>query len=250
MQDVRLSDYWEQAPIRQLEGCVACTWVRRVKDAQDVVEQLVLPDGCIDIIWSSGGSLQVAGPDTRSFTASLDPGSIFVGVRFLPGAAPEVLGEPASALLNARTPLNKLWGAAADRLLERLMLQATPGQVMSVLQDEIAERASAAKPPDSVVREAIFRLRSPEARAAALARHLYLSDRQLRRKLIAAVGYGPKMLHRVLRLQRLLALARSARGRAIPLAQIAGHAGYADQAHMTRDCAELAGLSPRALLNR
>jgi AraC-like DNA-binding protein len=204
----------------------------------------------VDIIWSSGGSLQVAGPDTRAFTAVLDPGTIFVGVRFLPGAAPELLGEPANLMRNSRTALSDLWGPSADRLLDRLMEQAAPGSVGEMLQNDIIQRASAAKPPDSVVREAILRLRAPGASTAELARSLFISERQLRRKLIAAVGYGPKMLHRVLRLQRLLAIARSRRGRALPLAQIAGYAGFADQAHMTRDCAELAGLTPRTLLNR
>jgi len=63
-----------------------------------------------------------------------------------------------------------------------------------------------------------------------------------------AVGYEPKRLARILRLQRLLALAERmppGRGR---LAALALAAGYADQAHMARECAELAGITPGALL--
>ena len=62
------------------------------------------------------------------------------------------------------------------------------------------------------------------------------------------VGYGPKMLARVLRFRRLQTFA----GRPTPggggsgalLADIALDAGYADQAHMTAEVTQLAGIPP------
>jgi AraC-like DNA-binding protein len=47
----------------------------------------------------------------------------------------------------------------------------------------------------------------------------------------------------VLRLQRFRALEH------LDLAAAAAEAGYADQAHLTRDCRDLTGLTPRALRN-
>jgi AraC-like DNA-binding protein len=70
---------------------------------------------------------------------------------------------------------------------------------------------------------------------------LHLGDRQLRRRVEERFGYGPAVLRRVLRLQRLLALAARHRG---SLADLALASGYADQAHMTRECRRLTGLSP------
>jgi AraC-like DNA-binding protein len=53
----------------------------------------------------------------------------------------------------------------------------------------------------------------------------------------------------VLRFQRFLALARTPRAAGRPdLAWLAAEAGYADQAHLTRECTRLAGLPPAALL--
>jgi transcriptional regulator GlxA family with amidase domain len=74
--------------------------------------------------------------------------------------------------------------------------------------------------------------------------------RRLRRRFAAAVGYGPKTFQRVLRLQRALRLAGgNARPRAsLSLAMIAVAAGYADQAHMSRELRALTGRSPGALL--
>ena len=74
-----------------------------------------------------------------------------------------------------------------------------------------------------------------------------LSERQLRRRIEDAVGYPPRMLARVLRFQRFLRAARAA-GRARHLAVLAADAGYADQAHLTRESRALSGLPPAALL--
>ena len=78
----------------------------------------------------------------------------------------------------------------------------------------------------------------------SLARELALSERQLRRRFEAAVGYGPKRLARVLRLTRALAAAYAGE----ELGRVAADAGYADQAHFTNDCRSLAGVAPSALL--
>jgi AraC-like DNA-binding protein len=67
---------------------------------------------------------------------------------------------------------------------------------------------------------------------------LGVSARQLHRRISDAVGYGPKVLARVLRFRRLQALSPA------PLAELALDAGYADQAHMTAEVTELAGVSP------
>ena len=73
-----------------------------------------------------------------------------------------------------------------------------------------------------------------------------LGERQLRRRFERAVGYGPATLVRIQRFQRFLALAERDPGAG--LARLAFDAGYADQAHLTRECQRLAGRSPAALL--
>jgi methylphosphotriester-DNA--protein-cysteine methyltransferase len=74
-----------------------------------------------------------------------------------------------------------------------------------------------------------------------MARDLGVSERQLRRRFHAAVGYGPKTLARILRFRRFVDAID--RGRS-DLAALAFDAGYADQAHLTRETRRLAGLPP------
>lgn len=65
-----------------------------------------------------------------------------------------------------------------------------------------------------------------------------LSERQLHRRSLAAFGYGPKTLARVLRFDRALALAQDG----VPLAETAALAGYADQPHLAREVKALSGV--------
>jgi len=87
--------------------------------------------------------------------------------------------------------------------------------------------------------------RSGTPHLPTLADEIGLSERQLRRRFTEAVGYGPKALHGILRFQHALHLARSTGD---GLATIAHEAGYADQAHFTREVRRLAGVTPTRLI--
>jgi AraC-like DNA-binding protein len=104
-----------------------------------------------------------------------------------------------------------------------------------------AARLVVAGRPDSAVQAAVRRLRDPTQRVEALAADLGFSERQLRRRFLTSAGYGPKVLQRVLRLRRFIAGERN------DLARAALDAGYADQAHLARECLRLTGLSPSQL---
>jgi transcriptional regulator GlxA family with amidase domain len=85
---------------------------------------------------------------------------------------------------------------------------------------------------------------------AGIADRLSISERQLRRRVATAVGYGPKRLARILRLYRALETAHAARGLENgDLARVAFDAGYADQAHFANECRLLAGVPPSAVLS-
>jgi AraC-like DNA-binding protein len=225
-----------------------CLWSQVIGDRRSAHPQRVLPDGCIDIVWIGGAPPVVAGPATRTVIAELPARSIVIGVRFHPGAAPCLLGPPASELLNREVPLRELWGPGADELWDRIGAAPSLGAKLAVAEAGLAARALTARPGDPLVGAAVRWLaRHPGGRVERLGALLGIGDRQLRRRFRASVGYGPKTLQRVLRLQRLLALA--GRGPERPaLAALAAAAGYADQAHMTRELGALTERTPGALL--
>ncbi|GAA2408186.1 helix-turn-helix transcriptional regulator [Actinomadura vinacea] len=217
----------------------ACLWTHgHPAGAPAPLVQRVVPDGCVDVIWwARRAEVMVAGPDTGPMPARLEPGELLVGVRLRPGTAPPVLGVPADAMRDGRVPLRELWGADADRLGEALV---DAGDRAAVLAGAV--RARMTEGPDPLVPGLMARLEGASVRAVA--EGLGVSERQLRRRALAAFGYGPKTLQRILRFQRALALARAGR----PLADVAYAAGYADQAHMANEVRGLSGATIRELL--
>jgi AraC-like DNA-binding protein len=213
---------------------IACLWI---SDASEEPRSgRVLPDACVDVVWI-GGRLEVAGPATGPVMVEVPAGAMAMGVRFRVGAAGAALGLPADELVDATAALDDVWGAVGRDIAEKVGEAATPGAGLHALAAAVRERLD--RPPDRLVRAA----------AAGTARHeLGIGDRQLRRRFGDAVGYGPKTLERILRFQRFLALAAAAATARPDLARLALDAGYADQAHLTRECSRLAGLPPAALL--
>jgi AraC-like DNA-binding protein len=208
---------------------VCCTWEQRTAEA---IEQRVVPDACVDLIWT-GARLLVAGPDTQARFERLPAGAHLAGARLRPGAAGAVLGLPASELRDVSPDAADVLGRdAVDPLLERLAAGADPH---ALLIEALVRRHAALDP---LVGAAIAALDRPRARVAGVADELGVSARQLQRRVTAAVGYGPKMLARVLRFRRLQTLSDT------PLVERALDAGYADQAHMTAEVTLLAGLPP------
>jgi AraC-like DNA-binding protein len=231
--------YREIPPDRAFKNAIHCLWVSVMPgDAPEPVQ--VLPDACTDLIWQSGAGAFVAGPDTGPVLDSRPPGTVLVGLRFLPGAGGAALGVPLDELLDQRVDAGDLPGVPRRRLQGSLSPAEALRRLSMIGAELVTER-----PPDPLVLRAAGLLARPEARADAVARQLGIGERQLRRRCQAAAGYGPRTLSRVLRFRRFLS--RVDGGGAADLAVIAAETGYADQAHLTRESTRLAGLPPAAL---
>jgi AraC-like DNA-binding protein len=232
--------YAEWAPPAALRGVVACLWASVVPDGADRTT-LVLPDACSDLVWEQGVGGYVAGPDTGPVRTVTTAGTVIVGVRFRPSAGGTVLGLPLSEVRDQRVALADLLPAAARRLPASL----SPAEAAARAVDVAGLLIDGAAPDDAVSRAAAL-LRDPAARTEDVAGQVGLSERQLRRRVHAAAGYGPKTLQRVLRFRRFVRMLDAA-AEPPDLATAAVQAGYADQAHLTRECSALSGLTPAAL---
>jgi AraC-like DNA-binding protein len=221
---------------------------------RDAGQVRVLPDGCMDLIWLNG-SLLVAGPDT---VAQLVPGQVgddCSGLRFAPGTAAAVLGVPAWELRDLRVPLEQLWSGRDGRsvrvLTERVRAAAEVGAAAGALEALVGEWVTAGERwdervrGDDPVRRAVLSGVRNGVAVPGIASELGLSERQLRRRCLELFGYGPKVLARVLRLDRALVAARAGVG----FARVAADSGYADQAHLAREVRALAGVTLGELLS-
>ncbi|MET9343878.1 helix-turn-helix transcriptional regulator [Nonomuraea sp. NPDC003804] len=213
--------YVERAPGVALAARVACLWAQ---DSAEEGVQLVVPDACVDLIWGPDGP-HVAGPDTGPMPVRMRAGDAYQGIRFKPGALGGALGVPIEELRDGRIPFEEL-GLPADLTLE-----------------DLTERLRATPPPDPAAPAIAVALRECSS-VRQVAWDLGLSERHLHRRAVAAFGYAPKMLQRIVRFQRALRMARSG----VPLARVAAESGYTDQAHLAHDVKRLSGVSMGRLL--
>jgi AraC-like DNA-binding protein len=226
-----LPAYREFWPPAGLEAVVACLWEH--EPAEDRAQRVV-PDGCVDLIWLAERELVIAGADTAPRSVELPARVRSSGIRLRRGAAGAVLGLPASELRDRQVGVALVWGEEGARLQEAVA-SAGPARRLELLADAVARRGAE---PDALVIAAAGSLAVPGARIAGVASVLGVSERQLHRRMLAAVGYGPKMLARVARLRRLVALTDDS------LAWRALEAGYASQAHMNDEVRRLTGTTP------
>jgi AraC-like DNA-binding protein len=249
-QPVRVRDlapgYTEWPAPAGLRHAVACLWAQVIPGGGgERTGLVVLPDACTDLIWEQDRGAFVAGPDTGPVPTVLTAGSVLVGVRFRTPAGGPALGVPLSELRDQRVDLTDLHPSEARRLPGTLDPDTAAARVADLAAALVADGG-----PDPAAARAAALLADPRARAEDVAAEVGLSMRQLRRRCHAVVGYGPKTLQRVLRFRRFVSRIDAG----LPagqdrhdLAALAAQAGYADQAHLTRECQALAGLTPAAL---
>lgn len=151
-------------------------------------------------------------------------------------------------LLNQAIPIAAVKGAMQSIRLGKVIEQPNAAARRSALAQALFASVEHSAPVDQAVLAGIQWLsRHPHGRIEQLSHWIGISERQFHRRFSAAIGYGPKMFQSVLRFQRLLKTARET-GAEQGLADLAVSAGYADQAHMTRDVHRLANIRPTMLL--
>ena len=206
----------------------------------DGSSSLILPDGCIDVLWD-GRQLTVAGPDTTAHRAIPEHGTSYAALRFASGVAPTVLGVAADGLRDQRPLLADVIGNDdTARLTESLLATDDPSNELERWADRRLSRAGGRDRAMCHVAALIDDGRT----VAEVASQVGFSERQLNRRSLAAFGYGPKVLARVLRLQRALSFVRGG----MSLVQASLAAGYGDQAHFAHEVRALTGQSASQLV--
>jgi AraC-like DNA-binding protein len=244
-----MESYVERPPLPGLAAVVRTVWIQRTGDSAYV--QRHLPTGGVEIHFPIGGHPQLVGPLTGPAIEIIPAHTTIVGVRFQPGTPP-LLPTVLDDLVDQRLGLAELW--EVDRLVDAMAQVGTPEQALTLLQVHLLHQFRTSVRVDPLVGEAV-RVLMPwhPVDIGVLATHLALSASQLRRRCLQVVGVSPKVLQRTLRFQGFLALAQAgavATGRrgADGMAGLAVDVGYADQAHLSRECLRLTGLTPRQLL--
>ncbi|NKB88136.1 MAG: helix-turn-helix domain-containing protein [Acidobacteria bacterium] len=215
---------------------------------------LVFNLGAIHRVWTGPTPEEhrtswVAGERTRPVAIAIDGPTAYVGVRFHAGAAAAFLGAGAAELTDRTFDLDLLWGEFAEVTRQRLYEAPDMDAVSRVMFDSLEQRFDNHCAPPATLGAMLAALRraAPGASIRDEAADLGVSHSTLLRQFDHWVGTRPKMMHRLLRFERVL-LAESCASRP-RWSDIALDTGYYDQAHLVHDFRAFARMSPAAYRN-
>jgi AraC-like DNA-binding protein len=231
--------YQEYPPAARLKPFVECFWM--FQSSRPLTEYPVLPDGCVDIVYSPSLSreLQLIGTMTSARKFALPAGELQFGVRFKPAMARTFLPITGLDTTDQSIALTDIWGADARRLTEQIGEARSVEKRISLLETRLGntgEITLVQRLCASIVNQL------GHVRIDDLAFQAGLSTRQLRRLFLEQVGLSPKYFCRVIRFRNSLSrLTQSGRA---DWAGVALDCGYYDQAHFINEFRQFSGYTP------
>ena len=263
------SGYVGQAPAAPLNAFVALLWTSARPAGLLHAREWNLPTGRADLVlpldrpalrrfdpagdaqgrWLAGGVLQ--GAMDRPTLRDTASASIVVGAQFHAAGLAGLLGMPADELAGRSLALDDVWPGWAARLRQCVLDSGAlhqPQQRLAWLQQGLLQRLAGsgrAEMPgqtpstDPMVLWALKQLADGQP-VGAVQRASGCSPTTFIRRFRAATGLAPQRHLALLRFNAALALAHQGQR----WVDVAADAGYADQAHLSRELRRFAGVSP------
>ncbi len=192
-----------------------------------------------------------------SFAAGLHAGPVYiesdggaecVQVDFTPLGAYRFFGGAVVDLAARMVDIGDVIGHEGLKLRERMGATHCWQHRFDLFEDYIASRANHLPSPEITFAYRRLALSAGGARITALAGEIGWSRKHLVHRFRSELGLGPKSIARMMRFQQACRLARIENTHG--WAGIAAESGYADQAHLVREFAVLAGETPTAWARR
>jgi AraC-like DNA-binding protein len=221
--------------------------------------QRAMPDGRAELIFNLGDSFEqlergrtieqpltlIVGSTRRALQIRPTGRVDLIGVRLHPDAVAAFLGVPGRELVDRAMDLTLL-PRCLDRTLPDALAESSDERLrLKLVERQLRQAAERAAPHRrlSAAVELVLRSRDPRI-ATRAAEAVGLSYRQLSRLFRERVGFGPKVLVRIARFQRVLHALESRPNAS--WSALAAEMGYYDQPHLTREFRAFAAVSPQA----
>jgi hypothetical protein len=254
-------NYQTYPPHPDLTSFVKCYWTLEVPPQKDVQKQLIIPDGCIEMIF-------ILGDDVKRYTGDhefiLQPREMILGqitdsffveptgyvnsfaVRFYPYGFANFVDTPINQLANKETPLHQLFGQhGANSLGQSIRKASTSDERIKIAEAFLLSQLNDKRTIDNIVKSTIdaILLTGGSTSINSILKNDLSKRRQLERKFAKQVGISPKQLGKVIRMQSVLKILLNRQSQ--NLTDIAYESEYYDQAHFVKDFKEFTGITPK-----
>jgi AraC-like DNA-binding protein len=244
--------YREASPGAVLDEYVQCFAEFAVDGVRDPFEHRIMPDGCCHISYVRGphdrlGAVSIVGPRMGPLVVPMAGGQLCWDLKLRPGAFEPLLRLPVEEVVGRVVRASEALPSVHAALQSDLAAGESAEDAWRVFAEAILTWLPGAAPVDPPVARAVRLIEESDGGIAVheLAEAVRFSERQLQRRFRAAVGLTPKQFARIRRFRSCVHNMISESPEAWGM--IAIRHGYADQAHLTREFAELSGLPPTEL---
>lgn len=213
---------------------------------------VIVGDSAAQLARGDSESLDVvtAGLHTSAQYIEQSAGQSGIQLAVHPLAARSLLGVAAADLMGGTYDGADVLGPVARRVREELI--DAPDWTHRFQQLEAFLRERADRNEAELIRPEVTEAwrwltrRQGTGAIADLARHVFMSPRQLQTIFHRELGVGPKTFNRLLRFHRSVRMITdiAAARRQVDLSAVASGCGYADHSHMTRDFLAFTGAAP------
>jgi len=256
--------YKTQPPPAHLEPFVDCVWIlAEAKGDGDPAPQIVVPDGKTELIVHFGDAfLKLEGRSYERQARVLMSGQLtrhimlkptgeigVVSIRFKAAGAARFFDVAYDEIVDRVVDFAEFEPAFSAAIHDRIARAGSDDDRLAAMIAVLDERLTQESKEDVFVRQACQYIVRSEGQYSVqdLVKLIGFGERQLQRKFRRQVGITPKILSRIMRFQKFLAMTKEANKPT--LADAAAACGYYDQSHFIRDFTTFSGMSPLKYLS-
>lgn len=253
-------NYQTYNPSPLLAPLVKCFWSLEFPATPEPEKQVIVPDGCMELIIHYGDLYQQFLADgssliqPRSFvfgqisdTLEIAPTGYtgMIAARFHPDGFTPLASIPLVDMENRAVDLVELFGEEGRQLEQAVLAVEENDQRIQLIEAFLLSRLQRSEVVDQAVKSCVEILlrEDGQLKIEDLAIQLHTQRRQLERKFKTAIGLSPKQLSKIIRLQSTLKQMYEQEG--LNLTEFAYQNGYFDQSHFIKDFKEFTGTNPK-----
>lgn len=248
--------YLEFAPDYRLRSYIVCYWIspaelgsHNIIIQQKVNDELIVPDGCIDILFRIDRKTK----ELQMLVVGMmdSPANVFLeyeriqtfGIRFYPGVLYPLVKYPINDFTNKIILLDDVIEDIRVKLGETLMNASTINEMISAANKYFSMLVSDTLQNDILNNALLYIYKSKgNLTVNEIAKREVISERQIRRIFNNWIGINPKTFCKIIRFQNILKT--SMLTKEIDWIKIALECGYYDQTHFINEFKEFCGSTP------
>jgi len=215
------------------------------------IKQRILPDGCVDIIFSFNSQTVfpfIVGTMTSFFDAVYKGNIKLFGIRFRPGGITAFTHIPISEFTDMQIDIHSTETILDKYFFDEIGNCSTTKNIASCIDNYFLQKLPVLFLPDRQITYAIDLIEQTKGNIssiALLADKACLSERQFERRFKASTGVSPKIFNRIIRFKHLSRMLKDQPQQS--LFETAIECGYYDHAHLIKELKRLSGYKPREL---